>query len=89
MKSLNENSDLASLAKDIIDKCKLIHPTKLPEVEQLLYYLQNRKETGPVSGVDIVIIHLSFSKNVVFEFFILSLIHCMSFAHQHVQLTKN
>lgn len=70
MKSLNENSDLASLAKDIIDKCKLIHPTKLPEVEQLLYYLQNRKETGPVSGVDIVIIHLSFSKNVVFEFFI-------------------
>nr|XP_034300239.1 kinesin-associated protein 3 isoform X1 [Crassostrea gigas] len=49
VKSLNENSDLASLAKDIIDKCKLIHPTKLPEVEQLLYYLQNRKETGPVS----------------------------------------
>ncbi|XP_052220256.1 kinesin-associated protein 3-like [Dreissena polymorpha] len=47
VKSLNPNSDLGALAKEIIDKCKLIHPSKLPEVEQLLYYLQNRKETGP------------------------------------------
>ncbi|KAK3087402.1 hypothetical protein FSP39_005444 [Pinctada imbricata] len=47
VKSLNANSDLSSLAKEIIEKCKLIHPSKLPEVEQLLYYLQNRKETGP------------------------------------------
>ena len=28
----------------MITKCKLIHPSKLPEVEQLLFYLQNRKE---------------------------------------------
>ncbi|XP_052790502.1 kinesin-associated protein 3-like [Mya arenaria] len=47
VKSLNPNSDLGSLAKEIIDKCKLIHPSKLPEVEQLLYYLQNRKESAP------------------------------------------
>ncbi|KAL5012631.1 hypothetical protein ScPMuIL_011182 [Solemya velum] len=47
VKSLNPNSDLSLLAKEIIDKCKLIHPNKLPEVEQLLYYLQNRKESGP------------------------------------------
>ena len=51
MKSLNPNSDLGALAKEIIDKCKLIHPNKLPEVEQLLYYLQNRKETGPSKGM--------------------------------------
>jgi len=31
-------------ANEVITKCKLIHPSKLPEVEQLLYYLQNRKE---------------------------------------------
>merc|ERR1711962_604756 len=31
-------------AQEVITKCKLIHPSKLPEVEQLLYYLQNRKE---------------------------------------------
>ena len=46
MKSLNANTDISALAKDIIDKCKLIHPSKLPEVEQLLYYLQNRKDGG-------------------------------------------
>ena len=28
----------------MINKCKLIHPSKMAEVEQLLYYLQNRKE---------------------------------------------
>ena len=50
VKSLNPNSDLGALAKEIIDKCKLIHPSKLPEVEQLLYYLQNRKETAPSKG---------------------------------------
>lgn len=69
---MNENSDLASLAKDIIDKCKLIHPTKLPEVEQLLYYLQNRKETGPVSGMDMIII-LIFQQKCCFGFFYLIL----------------
>ncbi|XP_055896459.1 kinesin-associated protein 3-like isoform X2 [Biomphalaria glabrata] len=47
VKGLHENSDLSTLAKEIIEKCKLIHPSKLPEVEQLLYYLQNRKETAP------------------------------------------
>ncbi|KAK6194648.1 hypothetical protein SNE40_000246 [Patella caerulea] len=46
VKGLNENSDLSSLAKEIIDKCKLIHPSKFPEVEQLLYYLQNRRDNG-------------------------------------------
>lgn len=50
VKNLHENSDLTVLAREIIDKCKLIHPAKLPEVEQLLYYLQNRKETAPAKG---------------------------------------
>ena len=44
VKSLNANTDISTLAKEIIEKCKLIHPSKLPEVEQLLYYLQKRKE---------------------------------------------
>ena len=50
VKSLNPSSDLTTLAKEIIDKCKLIHPSKLLEVEQLLYYLQSRKDTGPSKG---------------------------------------
>ena len=32
------------MAKEVVNKCSLIHPSKLVEVEQLLYYLQNRKE---------------------------------------------
>ncbi|XP_064649316.1 kinesin-associated protein 3-like isoform X2 [Lineus longissimus] len=44
VKSLTNNTDIAGLAREIIDRCKLIHPSKLPEVEQLLYYLQNRKD---------------------------------------------
>ena len=43
LKSLNSQTDITALAKEVIHKCKLIHPSKLPEVEQLLYYLQNRK----------------------------------------------
>ena len=30
------------MAREVINKCKLIHPSKMAEVEQLLYYLQNR-----------------------------------------------
>ena len=51
LKSLNANTNISALAKEIIEKCKLIHPTKLPEVEQLLYYLQNRKETAQSKGL--------------------------------------
>jgi hypothetical protein len=44
LKTLNPNTDISALAKEVVNKCKLIHPSKLSEVEQLLYYLQNRKE---------------------------------------------
>jgi len=50
VKTLNEKSDVKALAKEIIDKCKLIHPSKILEVEQLLFYLQNRKDTTAVKG---------------------------------------
>lgn len=46
LQSLNATTNIAKLASEVIEKCKLIHPSKLPEVEQLLYYLQNRKDTG-------------------------------------------
>jgi len=51
VKTLNEKSDVKALAKEIIDKCKLIHPSKILEVEQLLFYLQNRKDTTTVKGI--------------------------------------
>ncbi|KAM4628521.1 kinesin-associated protein 3a [Polymixia lowei] len=46
LKSLNANTDIASLARKVVEECRLIHPSKLPEVEQLLYYLQNRKKAN-------------------------------------------
>ena len=50
LKSLNEHTDITALAKEVINKCKLIHPSKVPEVEQLLYYLQNRKDRNSNGG---------------------------------------
>uniref|UniRef100_A0A6I8NTN5 Kinesin associated protein 3 n=1 Tax=Ornithorhynchus anatinus TaxID=9258 RepID=A0A6I8NTN5_ORNAN len=48
LKSLNANTDINSLARKVVEECKLIHSSKLAEVEQLLYYLQNRRDA--VSG---------------------------------------
>ncbi|KAJ3276056.1 Kinesin-associated protein 3 [Terramyces sp. JEL0728] len=42
IKSLNPNSNISSMAQGIVEKCKLIHPSRATEVEQLLYYLQKR-----------------------------------------------
>uniref|UniRef100_A0A673WT42 Kinesin-associated protein 3b n=1 Tax=Salmo trutta TaxID=8032 RepID=A0A673WT42_SALTR len=46
LKSLNMNTDIAALARKVVEECKLIHPSKLSEVEQLLFYLQNRKKAS-------------------------------------------
>lgn len=36
-------TNVANLAKDIIEKCKLINSSRYTELEQLLYYLQKRE----------------------------------------------
>ena len=46
VRGLGSGTDIGTLAQQIVAKCNnLVHPAKLPEVEQLLYYLQNRKDT--------------------------------------------
>lgn len=50
LKSLNSTTDIAALADEVVEKCKLIHVSKLPEVEQLLYYLQNRSLSSGKEG---------------------------------------
>lgn len=42
LKALNATTNIGVFAKEIVEKCKLIHPSRIPEVEQLLYYLQQR-----------------------------------------------
>ncbi|XP_032366016.1 kinesin-associated protein 3, partial [Etheostoma spectabile] len=46
LKSLNAQTDTSSLARKVVEECRLIHPSKLHEVEQLLFYLQNRKHSN-------------------------------------------
>jgi len=48
LKALNGTTNISALAKEIVDKCSLIHATRLAEVEQLLYYLQQRGGKNPV-----------------------------------------
>lgn len=45
LKSLDSNTDVAALAKEVVDKCKLIHPSKLSEVQHLISYLLTRKDS--------------------------------------------
>ena len=46
VKGLSANSETAVLARELVTRCELIDPVRLPEVEQLLVYLQNRQSSG-------------------------------------------
>mmetsp|Transcript_6170 Transcript_6170/g.13429 ORF Transcript_6170/g.13429 Transcript_6170/m.13429 type:complete len:806 (-) Transcript_6170:755-3172(-) len=48
VKSLNEKTNVTQLAQEIVEKCKLIHPSKTGLVEDLLVQLQQR-QAGPPS----------------------------------------
>ncbi|XP_043798078.1 kinesin-associated protein 3 isoform X4 [Apis laboriosa] len=52
LKSLNADTNVSLLAKEVIEKCSLIHESKLREVEQLIYYLQNRKKSDSCTNND-------------------------------------
>nr|XP_034185847.1 kinesin-associated protein 3 isoform X1 [Osmia lignaria] len=52
LKSLNADTNVSLLAKEVIEKCSLIHESKLREVEQLIYYLQNRKANDSCTSND-------------------------------------
>ncbi|XP_062872620.1 kinesin-associated protein 3b [Trichomycterus rosablanca] len=43
LRSLNAGTDVHSLARKVVEECKLIPLSKLAEVEHLLFYLQNRR----------------------------------------------
>ncbi|KXZ50592.1 hypothetical protein GPECTOR_16g767 [Gonium pectorale] len=46
VKSLSDKTNVPLLATEIIEKCKLIHPSKAGQVEELLYQLQQRGAGG-------------------------------------------
>jgi len=40
---LTASSNITAVARQLISQCNLIQPSRLPELEQLLMYLQKRK----------------------------------------------
>lgn len=40
---MNSKTDVGALAKEVVDKCDLIHKSQLSDVEQIIYFLKNRK----------------------------------------------
>lgn len=50
LNSLNSRTDCAALAREVVEKCSLIHHSKINEVEHLIHYLKNRKEPSGNSG---------------------------------------
>ncbi|KAK3530871.1 hypothetical protein QTP70_003623 [Hemibagrus guttatus] len=60
LKSLNASTDVSSLARKVVDECKLIHPSKVTEVEHLLFYLQNRKKPSSKGSYKLINIEMFF-----------------------------
>ncbi|XP_067640565.1 kinesin-associated protein 3 isoform X4 [Eurosta solidaginis] len=50
LRSLNAKTDPAALAREVVEKCDLIHKSQLADVEQIIFYLKNRKDNA---GADI------------------------------------
>lgn len=50
---LSRRTNLAELAQLIQQQCKLIHPSKLPELEQLLAFLQTRNVSSAAGDRDL------------------------------------
>lgn len=40
---INSRTDCHALSKEVVNQCELIHHSRLPEVEQIIYYLKKRK----------------------------------------------
>ncbi len=48
---MNSKTDPAALAREVVEKCDLIHKSQLSDVEQIIYYLKNRKEDSNVKNL--------------------------------------
>ena len=51
LQGFDGQTDIHQLAEEVVTKCSLVNPARLPEIEQLLYYLQNRKD-GQIASAD-------------------------------------
>jgi len=51
LQGFDGQTDIHQLAEEVVTKCSLVNPARLPEIEQLLYYLQNRKD-GQIASTE-------------------------------------
>ncbi|XP_050309550.1 kinesin-associated protein 3 [Anthonomus grandis grandis] len=47
---INSRTDPHSVAREVVNQCDLIHHSRIPEVEQIIYYLKKRKLHGSARG---------------------------------------
>lgn len=50
------------MAREVVDKCDLIHKSQLADVEQIIFYLKNRKDNAG-GGVGEYLMNFLFSNN--------------------------
>lgn len=50
---MNTRTDCNALAKEVLSQCDLIHPSRLVEVEQIIYYLKKRKNVQTNKNNDV------------------------------------
>lgn len=48
---INSRTDCHALSKEVVNQCELIHHSRLPEVEQIIYYLKKRKLQNSGKGI--------------------------------------
>ena len=58
MENVNRATNIPSLAREVVANCPIIDEDKLPELEQLLLYMQARKRTK--EGAAGHLVHLRF-----------------------------
>lgn len=56
---LNTRTDCNVLAREVLAQCDLLHPSRLVEVEQTIYYLKKRKMTHNSKGIHVSVIFFS------------------------------
>ena len=82
LKSLNADTNVALLAKEVMEKCFLIHESKLHEVEQLIYYLQKRRLNTDGKNINPfrLILFLAFK---IFAIYFLGILYFKIFKFQY------
>lgn len=78
MQNLTESTDVHLLARQMVAQCDLIAPSRVPELEQILLYLQSRKnESGRLEGDLLAVVVLLQYAYIFLQMVICCKVHLM------------